>query len=88
MEVTSTVTFDKGVVLIDCIIDELETKVADSFGDKRKDELFLALAVVGNGKLEIKDTDKEMLGDAVLVINVEFSDGVVTKDDVLLTNCV
>ena len=29
-----------------------------------------------------------MLGDAVLVVNVEFSDGVVTKDDVLLTNCV
>lgn len=84
----STVTFDKGVVLIDGIIDELETKVADSFGEITKDELFCALAVVGNGKLEIKDTDKEMLGDAVLVVNVEFSDGVVTKDDVLLTNCV
>lgn len=84
----STVTFDKGVVLIDGIIDELETKVADSFGDITKDELFCALVVVGNGKLEIKDTDKEMLGDAVLVVNVEFSDGVVTKDDVLLTNCV
>ena len=54
----STVTFDKGVVLIDGIIDELETKVADSFGDITKDELFCALVVVGNGKLDIKDTEK------------------------------
>ena len=67
---------------------ELETNVADLFGDITKIELFLSLVVVGNDKLEIKGTDKEMLGDAVLVINVEFSDGVVSNNDVLLANCV
>lgn len=84
----STVTFDKGVVLIDGTVGELKTNVADSFGDITKIELFLVPVVAGKDKLEIKGTDKEMLGDAVLVVNVEFSDGVVTKDDVLLTNCV
>lgn len=67
---------------------EIETNVADSFGNNTNIELFLALVVVGNDKLEIKGTGKEMLGDAVLVINVEFSDGVVTEDDVLLATCV
>ena len=67
---------------------ELETIVADSFGDIKTIELFVVLAVVGNDKLEIKGTDKEMLADAVPVVNVKFSDGVVTKDDALLTNCV
>ena len=69
-------------------MNELETIVADSFGDIKTIELFVALAVVGNDKLEIKGTDKEMLADAVPVVNVKFSDGVVTKDDALLTNCV
>lgn len=88
VEGIKTVTFDKGVILNDGTVDELETNVADSFGDITKIEPFLVLVVVGNDKLETKGTDKEMLGDAVLVINVKFSDGVVTKDDVLLTNCV
>ena len=88
VEGIKTVTFDKGVILNDETMGELVTNVADSFGDITKIELFPALVVVGSDRLEIKGTDKEMLGDAVLVINVKFSDGVVTKDDVLLTNCV
>ena len=67
---------------------ELETNVADSFGDITTIELFVALVVVGNDILEIKGTDKEMLADAVPVVNVKFIDGLVTKGDVLLTNCV
>ena len=67
---------------------ELETNVADPFGDITTIELFVTLVVVGNDIFEIKGTDKEMLADAVPVVNVKFIDGLVTKEDVLLTNCV
>jgi len=88
VEGLGTVTFDNGVILIDGTVGELNTNVADLFGDITKIELFSTLDVVGNNKLVIGGTDKEMLEDAVLVINVEFSDGVVTKDNVPLTTFV
>lgn len=67
---------------------ELKTIVDDLFGDSAMSELFIVLVVAGGDKLEVIITDEEMLVVAVLVINVEFSDGVVTADDVLLTICV
>ena len=92
VEGTSVVTFDKDavilLVLIDGMIVELKTIVSDLFGDDTMLELFLSLVVVGSDKLDITVTGEGTPVVAVLVINVEFSDGLVAEDNVLLKICV
>ena len=61
-------------------VNELEINAVVSFGDTAMLELFLAIAVESD-KLEV--TDEETLAVAVLVINVEFRDGVRKDDDII-----
>lgn len=61
--------------------------VADLFGDTSMPELFIDL-VVASDELKVVGTEGEMPVVAVLVIKVEFSDGVVVKDNVLFKICV
>lgn len=61
--------------------------VTDLFGDSSMPGLLIDL-VVASDELKIVGTDEEMPVVAVLVIKVEFSVGVVVKDNVLLKICV
>ena len=72
-DVINLVLFTEGKVI------KLEINVVVLFGGTNMLELFLSL-VVESEKLVITD---EALVVAALVINVEFSDGVMTKDDVI-----
>ena len=58
---------------------------ADLFGDNAKLELFLAVA--GSEKLEGIRADEEMSVVAVLAVNVEFCNGVMAEDNVMLMIC-
>lgn len=73
-DVINLVLFTEGTV------NELEINTVVSFGDTAMLELFLAIAVESD-KLEV--TDEETLAVAVLVINVEFRDGVRKDDDII-----
>lgn len=73
-DVINLVLFTEGTV------NELEINTVVSFGDTAMLELFLAIAVESD---KLEETDEETLAVAVLVINVEFRDGVRKDDDII-----